>query len=91
MLFVTRYSIRGDRTPERIMALLEVFGERGDLPGTIGNYQSLDGRAGFTIVETDDPVALYQTALAYQEWLELETTPIIATADAVPHMLAELS
>jgi len=90
MLYVTTYSIRGKRTKKRIGALMSVFGERGDIPGTIAHYTALDGTGGYLIIESDDEAALYQATLAYQEWLELETTPIMTIEDAVPHLLASL-
>jgi len=90
MLYVTRYSIRGERTKERVGALMSAFGERGEIPGTVTHYTAIDGSGGFVIIDSDDPAALYQTTLAYQEWLELETTPIMTIDDAVPHILASL-
>jgi hypothetical protein len=90
MLYITRYSIRGERTKERIGALMSVFGERGEIPGTVAHYTAIDGTGGYVIVESDDQAALYQATLAYQEWLDLETTPIMAIEDAVPHLLASL-
>ena len=90
MLYVTRYSIRGERTKERVGALMSAFGERGEIPGAVVHYTAIDGSGGFVIIDSDDPAALYQTTLAYQEWLELETTPIMTIDDAVPHILASL-
>jgi len=90
MLYVTRYSIRGERTKERTGALMSVFGERGAIPGTVAHYTAMDGRGGFIIIDSDDQAALYQATLAYQEWLEMETTPIMTIEDAVPHILASL-
>lgn len=90
MLYVTRYSIRGERTKERIGALMTTFGARGEIPGTVAHYTAMDGTGGFVIVDSDDPASLYQATLAYQEWLDMETTPIMAIDDAVPHILASL-
>lgn len=90
MLYVTTYSIRGKRTKKRIGALMSAFGERGEIPGTVAHYTALDGSGGIVIIDSDDQVALYQATLAYQEWLELETTPIMTIEDAVPHLLASL-
>lgn len=50
----------------------------------------MDGTGGFVIVDSDDPASLYQATLAYQEWLDMETTPIMTIEDAVPHILASL-
>ncbi len=90
MLYVTTYSIRGKRTKKRIGALMSAFGERGEIPGTVAHYTALDGSGGYLIIESDDQAALYQATLAYQEWLEMETTPIMTIEDAVPHLLASL-
>ena len=91
MLFVTKYSIRGERTKERVGALMSVFGERGEIPGTVAHYTALDGSFGLVIIESDDPAGLYQATLAYQEWLEMEVTPVLAVEDAVPHIIASLT
>lgn len=90
MLYVTTYSIRGKRTKKRIGALMSAFGERGEIPGTVAHYTALDGSGGIVIIDSDDQAALYQATLAYQEWLEMETTPIMTIEDAVPHLLASL-
>lgn len=90
MLYVTRYSIRGERTKERIGALMSVFGERGEIPGTIAHYTAMNGRGGFLIIDSDDQASLYQATLAHPQWLDLETTPIMAVEDAVPRILAFL-
>ncbi len=86
MLYVTRYTIRGERTKERIGALMTTFAERGEIPGTIAHYTAMDGSGGFVLVESDDAATLYQATLAYQEWLEMDTTPIMRIEDAgAPH------
>ena len=90
MLYITRYSIRGERTKERIGALMSLFGERGEISGTVAHYTAIDGTGGYVIVESDDQAALYQATLAYQEWLDMETKPIMTIEDAVPHLLASL-
>ena len=90
MLYVTTYSIRGKRTKKRIRALMSAFGERGEIPGTVAHYTAVDGSGGVLIIDSDDQVALYQATLAYQEWLELDTKPVMAIADAVPHIVASL-
>ena len=90
MLYVTRYSIRGKRTKKRIGALMSAFAERGEIPGTVAHYTAVDGSGGVVIIESDDQAALYQATLAYQEWLEMDTTPVMAIEDAIPHIAASL-
>lgn len=90
MLYVTKYSIRGERTKERVGALMSIFAERGEIPGTVAHYTAMDGRGGFVIIESDDAATMYQATLAYQEFLEMEVTPIMTVEDAVPHLMASL-
>jgi hypothetical protein len=90
MLYMTRYSIRGERTKERIGTLMSAFAERGEIPGTVAHYTAVDGTGGLLIIDSDDVATLYQATLAYQEWLEMEVTPIMTIDDAVPHILASL-
>jgi hypothetical protein len=90
MLFVTKYKVRGDRSNERTAELMATFGERGPIPGTVSQYNAVDGSFGFVIIDTDDSAALYEATLAYSQWLEFEITPIIAMEDAVPHITASL-
>lgn len=90
MLYAVKYSFRGDRSKERVAASMATFAERGDIPGTVAHYVALDASAGLVIVETDDVGSLYQATLAYQEWLEIDTTPIMTMEDAVPHIMQSL-
>ena len=45
---------------------------------------------GGEIIDSDDLATMYQATLAYQEWLEMEVTPIMTIDDAIPHILASL-
>ena len=91
MLFATKYSIRGDRSKERTAELMALFGERGEIAGTVAHYTALDGRGGLVIIESDDPNTLYEATLAYQPWLEMSTTPIMKIEDAVPAIIESLA
>ena len=91
MLFMNTYRITGDRTPERIGALMKVFGERGEAEGTVAHYVHVDGGGGWIIQDTTDMLTAYETSLAYSEWLEIESVPVITVEEAVPKILDYLS
>ena len=87
MLFVTRYKFKGDQSPDSVKALLKVFAERGPAPGEIAHYVAADGRGGLVISENDSMQEAYEGALAYQQWMDFETTPVLTIADAIPTIM----
>lgn len=84
MLVVTRYRFKGDQSPESVKALLAVFAEQGPGDGEIAHYVLADGSGGFTIAEVDSLQDGYEGALRYQEWMDMETRPILTIDDAMP-------
>lgn len=84
MLFATRYTFKGDRTPESTKALLAVFAQRGAAAGEIAHYLNTDGRGGLLISENDSMQSAYEAALAYEQWMDFETTPILTIEEAMP-------
>ena len=88
MLMATRYTFKGDQSPESVKALLAVFAERGAAEGEIAHYVSADGRGGMIIADVEDQQAGYENALAYQQWMDFQTTPILTIEDAMPAIMA---
>lgn len=84
VLIVTKYTFKGDQSPESVKALLAVFAELGPGEGEIAHYVLADGRGGFTISEVDSLPDAYESTLRYQQWMDMETTPILTIADAMP-------
>ncbi len=84
MLFVTKYTFKGDQSPDSVKALLGVFAEQGPGEGEIAHYVLADGRGGFIISENDSMVAGYEATLRYQQWMDTEITPILSIEDAMP-------
>lgn len=84
MLFATRYTFKGDRTPDSTKALLAVFAQRGEAAGEIAHYVNADGRGGLLISENDSMQSAYEDALVYQQWIDFETTPILTIEEAMP-------
>lgn len=87
MLFATRYTFKGDQSPESVKALLAVFAELGAAEGEIAHYVTADGRGGLVISESDSLQNGYENTLHYQQWMEFETTPMLTIADALPSIM----
>ena len=91
MLYAIHYTTRASAaTKEQTAALMEVFGTRGEVPGSIAHYV-YPGGGGVVIAEQDDPKVIYEAATAYNEWLEFDIKPALTIDDAVPIILANLA
>jgi hypothetical protein len=84
MLFATRYTFKGDQSPDSVKALLAVFAEQGPAEGEIAHYVFADGSGGFVIAENDSMQQGYENSLRYQQWMDLVTRPILTIEDAMP-------
>ena len=83
MLFATTYTLTGKRTKKKTAKLLELFGERGSTPGTIAHYVFADGGGGLLIGTEEVLERLYEDAIHYSPWMELNTRPVLPVEDAV--------
>jgi hypothetical protein len=91
MLFAVHYSTRATATTKAdTAALMQEFGERGEVAGTVAHY-TYPGGGGIVIVEQDDMAVLYETVSAYGQWLEFDVRPILDIDTAVPIILAYIS
>ena len=86
MLFATHYQWVGERSKEASAELMTIFGERGAPPGQVAHYVFADGSGGFLIADESGLDRLYEDALAYSPYLELETRPVLTIDDAVPQI-----
>ena len=91
MLMSTRYTFKGDQSPDSVKAMLAVFAERGPGEGEIAHYVSADGSGGLIIADVDDQQAGYANALAYSQWMDFESSLILTIDDAMPTILAAFS
>jgi hypothetical protein len=90
MLFAVHYTTRpAAGTKADTAALMQQFGERGEVAGTVAHYV-YPGGGGMVIVEQDDMTVLYETVSAYGEWLDFDVRPILDIDTAVPLILAYL-
>lgn len=83
MLIATKYTFKGDQSPDSVRALLAVFAEQGAGEGEIAHYVLADGRGGFTIAELDSLDDAYEASLRYAQWMDMESTPILTIDDAM--------
>jgi hypothetical protein len=91
MLFAIHYSTRSSAgTKAHTAALMQEFGERGEVAGTIAHYV-YPGGGGVVIAELDDPAVLYESVSAYAEWLDFDVKPALKVEDAVPLIMNYLA
>jgi hypothetical protein len=84
MLYAIHYTTRASAaTKADTVALMTEFAKRGETPGTIAHYVYPAG-GGVLIAEQDDPAVLYESIIAYSEWLEFNVEPALTIDAAVP-------
>jgi hypothetical protein len=83
MLFVTEYRFRSGMDRAQVQRVMDLFGQRGAEAGEIAHYVKADGTGGFTINEVDDPATSYAASLAYAEFIEFSTSPVLKIDDAI--------
>jgi len=88
MLMANTHTFKGDQSPDSMKAVLAVFAARGPVEGQIAHYVFADGSGGLTITDSDDPQAGYAEALAYKQWMDFKSTPILTVDDAMPAIMA---
>ena len=91
MLYVTTYKVKPFMSKADTTELMAVFAEAGAAPGEIAHYVDTDGRGGFVISESDDPLPAYRNTLRYTQWLEFTSTPVVRVEDAVGPILEALA
>lgn len=90
MLFAINYTTRTNMASKADTAeLMTLFGERGEVAGTVAHYV-YPGGGGVVIAEQDDATVLYESVTAYTAWLEFDIRPVLDIGDAVPLILAYL-
>jgi hypothetical protein len=79
------YRFRAGLGEEDLRKLTKRFAEVGQPPGVIAHYVRLDGAGGFMLQEPqEDPEAVYENALRYQPWIEIEIAPIGTIEEGFP-------
>ena len=90
MLYIIHYTNRAmANSKDDTAALMQEYGERGEIPGSIAHYV-YPGGGGVVIADQDDPKVVYETAVAYAQWLDFDIRPALTVDDAVPIILKSL-
>ena len=90
MFWIIQYDTRESMTSkDQLGELMKTYGDRGEMEGTVAHY-TFPGGGGVVIVENDDPTAVYETALAYTEWLDFDIRAAMKVDDAVPKIMEYL-
>ena len=50
----------------------------------LGRWHKADASGGYSLYETDDPAALFATAAAWAEFLEIHSDLVVEDGDAAP-------
>ncbi len=77
MLFATKYTFKGDQSPESVKEMLAVFAELGAQEGEVAHYVATNGRGGLIISEADSMEEGYERILRFSQWMDFDTTPIL--------------
>jgi hypothetical protein len=79
------YRFRAGLGEEDLRRLTKRFAEVGQPPGVIAHYACIDGGGGFMLQEQqDDPEAIYENALRYIPWVEIDVTPVATIEETFP-------
>lgn len=84
MKSILTWSVRPGAAKEAVGRFLA--GQAAPEPGVklLGRWHKIDMSGGFSLYETDNPVALYTGAAKWAELLEFQSCTVIEDADAGP-------
>ena len=69
---------------------MDLLGSRGPEPGTVAHYVKADRIGGVVVLEQDDVAKIYESVLAYAEYLDFTVTPALTIEDAAGPIMAYL-
>ena len=88
MIYMVTYTYRKfDEASSRELA--KKFLEVGEPPGILAQYERMDGKGGvfFTEVSEEEILKRFELTMLYNEYMELEITPVVAFNDVLPTIL----
>jgi len=84
-LYMITYRFRQGLDADDLAKLTTKFAEVGQPPGVLAHYACLDGGGGFMIQEhQQDAEAVYENALRYIPWVEIEIRPVATIEETFP-------
>ena len=84
MKFMTTWSAKPGTLREAVGRFLAGKGTPAAGVTLLGRWQSADFSGGFSLFESDNPVAIFETAAVWADLLDLKTTLVVEDADAGP-------
>ena len=84
MKFMTTWHARPGTLREAVGRFLAGQGTPAAGVTLLGRWQSADFSGGFSLFESDNPVAIFETAAVWADLLDLKTTLVVEDADAGP-------
>ncbi|MFZ1941298.1 MAG: DUF3303 family protein [Terracidiphilus sp.] len=84
MRFMTTWSVRPGTTKEAVARFLA--GQGTPPPGVkmLGRWHKADLSGGFTLTESDNPTAVYESAAVWIDVLEIHGSVVVEDAEAGP-------
>ena len=84
MKFMTTWSAKPETLREAVGRFLAGQGMPAAGVTLLGRCHSADLSGGFSLSESDNPSAVYETAAVWADLLDLKTTLVVEDADAGP-------
>jgi hypothetical protein len=84
MKFLSTYSVRPGCLPEVMKRFLAGQAQPQEGLKLLGRWHKTDLSGGFSLMESDDPKAIYEFALRWADVLELDSHAVIEDAEAGP-------
>jgi hypothetical protein len=84
MKFMTSWTVPKENIPDAVARFLS--GEAPPVAGVtiLGRWHNTDFSGGYTLIETDDPVAAYAESALWADLMDLSTVPVVEDSDVAP-------
>ena len=84
MKFIATWRVRPGCVKEAVSRFLAGKGALPEGAKLLGRWHNTDGSGGFTLVETDNPSALYENSAVWTDVLEIESHTVLDDAEVAP-------
>ncbi len=82
MKFITTWSVRPGALQQAVDRFLAGEGQPPAGTKLLGRWHKLDGSGGFSLMESDNPAAMYEAAAVWLDVLELHSFAVTEDAEA---------
>jgi hypothetical protein len=84
MKFMTTWSAKPETLREAVGRFLAGQGMPAAGVTLLGRWHSADLSGGFSLFESDNPVAIYETSAVWADLLDMKIVPVVEDAEAGP-------